>query len=80
MDHLKVAQRYWTIFHKNSEHGISYTVKHFLAFGMARSTIYSIISTLKKRETLTESLVAVVSPSKCPRGSGDLYCAKLTIK
>ena len=39
-------------FHKNSEHVISYTVKHFLAFGIARSTIYSIISTLKKRGNL----------------------------
>ena len=78
MDHLKVAQWRHIIgqfFHKNSEHVISYTVKHFLAFGIARSTIYNIISTLKKRGNLNRKFGSGSKSVKMPkRARRSLLC------
>ena len=83
MDHLKVAQRRHIIgqfFYKNYEHGISYTGKYFLAFGIARSTIYNITSTLKKRGNLNRKFGSGRKSVKMPKRSRRSLLCKICNK
>jgi hypothetical protein len=45
-----------TFYNNNTDKPISYTVKHFMAEGMPRSSIYNIINTYKKRLTTKEKV------------------------
>ena len=45
-----------TFYNNNADQAISYTVKHFMAEGMPRSSVYNIINTYKKRLTTKEKV------------------------
>jgi hypothetical protein len=45
-----------TFYNNNADQPISYTVKHFMAEGMPRSSVYNIINTYKKHLTTKEKV------------------------